>query len=98
MPPLAELPPACGADAEMFNGSSTSGMYRSPHQGKLKVEGSAGAYSAFDADFAGMLLDDSIGDGKPQTGAAPVARPRRGLGGEERIVDPLQVLRGDAAA
>src|SRR6185437_2822687 len=92
------LPLACGAEAEMFKGSSTSGMYRSPHQGKLKVEGSAGAYGAFHADFAGMLLDDSIGDGKAQTRAAPVARPGGGLGGEERIVDPLQVLRGNAAA
>ena len=41
----------------------------------LKVEGCAGADGAFDMNFAGVLLDDAVGDGKAQAGAAAVAVP-----------------------
>ena len=69
----AESPLAAVADAGRFKGSSTSGMNGIPQQGKLKMEGCAGADGAFDMNLAGVLLDDAVGDGKSQAGAAAVA-------------------------
>src|SRR5215831_10422367 len=45
-----------------------------------------------------MLLDDSIGNGKSKAGAAILALLRGRLGGEERIVDALNVFLRDAGA
>jgi len=62
------------------------------------VEGCAGADGAFDVNFSGVFLNDAVGDGEPQAGAAAVAGPDHGLGGEEGIVDALEVLGRDAGA
>ena len=62
------------------------------------MKGRAGADGALDMNLAGVLLDDAVGDGKAKTGAAAVSRPGRGLGGEERIVDALEMLGSDAGA
>jgi hypothetical protein len=67
--------PAAAADADEFKGSSTSGMNGIPQQGKLKMKGCAGADGALDMNLAGVLLDDAVGDGKAQAGAAAVAGP-----------------------
>src|SRR5579875_174056 len=67
-------------------------------QRKFHDEGGAAAGGAVHADFAGVLLDDAIGDGKTQPGAAAVAGCRLAFGGEERIVDTMDVLLGNAAA
>ena len=53
---------------------------------------------AFDMDLSGMLLNDAVGDGKAQAGAAALPVAGRGFGGEERIVDALEVLGRDAGA
>ena len=62
------------------------------------MESGAGADGALDMNLAGMLLDDAVGDGKTQAGAAAVAGFGHGLGGEKRIVDALEVLGSDAGA
>ena len=62
------------------------------------MERCACSYGAFNLDLACVLLDDSVGDGESQPGAAPVARLRHGFGGEERIVDAFHVLWSNSAA
>ena len=37
------------------------------------MKGCAGADGAFDVNFAGMFLNDAVGDGEAQAGAAPFA-------------------------
>ena len=58
----------------------------------------AGADGALDMNLAGVFLDDAVGNGEAQASAAAVAGPGRGFGGEERIVDALEVLGSDAGA
>ena len=77
--------------------TAASDMHCLPAQGKIKSECCARAGLALHANLAGVLLDDAVGDGEAQAGAAALAFLRRGLGGEERIVDALNVLRRDAA-
>src|ERR1035438_5929877 len=86
------------ADADEFKGDSTSGMNGFPQQGKFKMEGCAGADGAFDVNLAGVLLDDAVGDGKSQAGAAAVAGTGHILGGKKRIIDSFEVLGRDAAS
>ena len=62
------------------------------------MKGCAGADGALDMNLAGVFLDDAVGDGKAQPDAAAVAGPGRGLGGEEGIVDALEVFGSDAAS
>src|ERR1039458_5096861 len=96
LPAGPESPPIAAAGE--FKGDSTSDMNGIPQQGKLKMEGCAGADGALDMNLAGVFLDDAVGDGKPQAGAAAVAGPGHVLGGKKRIVDALQVLGSDPAA
>src|SRR5271168_3018396 len=88
--PFLEL--GAGAETGRFKGSSTSGMDRFPQQGKFKMKGCAGADRALHMDLACVFLNDAVGDRKSQPRAAPVARPGHRLGGEERVVDALQML------
>ena len=60
------------------------------------MEGCAGADGALDMNLARVLLNDSVGDGQAKSRATPFAWPGRGFGGEEGIVDALQVFRCDA--
>src|SRR5579863_5544709 len=85
-------------DVDRFKGESTSGMDRIPQQRKLKMKGCAGAYRALHVDFARVFLDDAIGHGEAEPRAPLVSWQGSGLGGEERIVDALHVLRRDARA
>ena len=62
------------------------------------MEGCAGADGALDMNLAGVLLNDAVGNGKAKAGAAPLAWSGRGLGGEERIVDALEMFGRDAGA
>ncbi len=64
---------------------------------ELKLEGSADADFALDVNLAGVLLHDAVADGKAQAGALVLAFLRLGLGGEEGIVDAVQMLALDAA-
>ena len=53
---------------------------------------------ALDMNFAGVFLNDAVGDQRPRPGAAPVTGLGGGLGSKEGIVDALEVLGRDAAA
>src|SRR5205085_9984784 len=70
----------------------SSGGYRLPCRaghGEGKFHAEAGAARSAVGDFNGttMLLNDTVGHRKPQAGAFA-----RGLGGEERIVDAVEIL------
>jgi hypothetical protein len=45
-------------------------------------------------DLAGVLLNDAVADGEAEAGAAALAGLGRGLGGEEGIVDALEMCSG----
>src|SRR3954466_7405042 len=84
--------------ADKFKGESTSGMDRIPRQRKLKMEGCAGADRALHVDFPRVFLDDAVGHGEAEPRAPLVPRLGSVFGGEERIVDALQVLGCNARA
>ena len=67
-------------------------------QGELHDERGAAAGRAVDANLAGVLLNDSVGHRESQSGAAAVTGLRLVLGGEERIVDAMNVFLRDAGA
>src|SRR5580692_834537 len=69
-----------------------------PAHGEVQGESGSLARMTLHANLAGMFLDDAVGDGEAQTGAAGLAFARRSLGGKERIVDALNVLGSDAAS
>src|SRR5580658_1806252 len=95
MPAVVEFPLPDGAETDGLKGCSTSGMDGAPQQRKLQMECGAGPNSAFNMDFARVLLNNAVGDGEPEAGTAPVAGLRCGLGGKERIVNPLQMFGGN---
>src|SRR5216684_1357329 len=76
--------------------TAVSDMERLPAQGEVESESCAGAGMTLHANLAGMFLDDAVGDGKAEAGAAGLAFARSGLGGEEGIVDALDVLGSNA--
>src|SRR5258707_2461478 len=65
---------------------------------ELQLEGSATAEFALDVDLTGMLLHDSIADGKSE--ASALMRPilRLGLRRKERVVDAVEMFPFDAAS
>ncbi len=65
---------------------------------ELQLEGGADADLAFDVDLAGVLLHDAVADGEAKAGAFVLALLGFALGGEEGIVDAVEVLLLDAAA
>src|SRR5438270_13423933 len=81
--------------------TAASDIYSLPafHHGKLEMEGGTFTRLALHAYLPGMLLNDAVGHGESQAGAAPL--PLAGgsrLGGEEWIVNALDVLLRDANA
>ena len=66
--------------------------------GELKLEGSADTELALDVNLSGVLLHDAVADGESEAGAFVLALLRLGLGGEEGIVDAVEMLALDAAA
>ena len=78
--------------------TAVSDMDGLPDQGEIQGERGAFPWTALHADMPRMLLDNAVGDRKSKTGAAILAFGRRRLGGEEGIVDFLNVLRRDAGA
>ncbi len=86
-----------GASGELAGTARVpSDMRGFPQQGKLKIKRSAQSHLTLHVDFSGMFLNDAVGDGEAEAGAAGLPISARGLGGEERIVDAAQVLGGDA--
>src|ERR1700730_212412 len=65
---------------------------------ELQLEGSAYTELALDVYLPGMLLHDSVADGKSEAGA--FGRPIHwlGLGGEEGVVDAVEMFPFDAAS
>src|SRR6185312_9708261 len=61
-------------------------------------EGRALALAAADLNFAGMFLNDSVGHGKTEPGSSPLPFTGFCLGGEEWIVDAVQMLGRNAVA
>src|SRR5271165_2755257 len=78
--------------------SAVSGIDHLAQHGELHGECGALAGRAIDANLARMLLDDAVGHGQAQPCASAV--PALGLlvlGGEEWIVDAVNVFLSDAA-
>src|SRR5882724_11034699 len=65
---------------------------------ELQLEGSAYTELALDVDLAGMLLHDSVADGKSETGALMRPILRLGLRRKEGVVDAVQMFLFDAAS
>src|SRR5256885_119397 len=65
---------------------------------EIKMELGAGAGLTLNADLAGVLLDDAVGVGERESGAATLARAVGGVRGEERVVDAGDVFGGETAA
>src|SRR5664280_205452 len=72
--------------------TASSGIDRLSHHGKLHDECRALTGRAVDANLAGMFLDDTVGHRQSQPCATAVSRLRFVLGGEERIVDAMDML------
>src|ERR1700680_5035427 len=65
---------------------------------ELQLEGSPYAEFALDVDLPGMLLHDSIADGKSEAGALMRAVLRLGLRRKEGVVDAVEMLSLDRVA
>src|SRR5271157_6053844 len=75
-----------------------SGIDDLPHHGEFHGERRAVARRALDVDLAGVFLNDAVGHRQPQPGTAGIAGLGLRLGGEERVVDAMNVFLRDAAA
>src|SRR5436305_571743 len=78
--------------------TATSDIYSLSYHWKFKMKRGATARIAFHGNFSGMFLNDAVGHGKTQPGTARLAGARRALGGKERVINPLDVLRRDSRA
>src|SRR5688500_5318311 len=81
-----------------LEGVISSGIYRLPNRAgccerEFQMESGAAVAPVENFNRAAMLLNDTVAHGEPETGALA-----RGLGGEERIVDAVDVLGGYAGA
>src|SRR4051794_38338864 len=86
--PLMELVGECGA-------LISRGIYRLPcgagcGEGEFQAERGASAAPVGNFDRAAMLLNDTVGHRKPQPRALA-----RGLRGEKRVVNAMDILRRD---
>src|ERR1700689_5787574 len=66
-----------------------------PAQGEIQGEGGAFPRMAFYTNLASVFLDDAVGHGKTEAGAAGLAFAGRSLSSKERIVNALNVLGRD---
>src|SRR5437660_4980051 len=67
-----------------------------PAQGKIQCECSSGTGMTFHANLAGVFLNDAVGHRQTQASSAVLSLARSGFGGEERIVNALNMFRSDA--
>src|ERR1700761_1265024 len=89
---------ANSSSAEAVRLIAASGTDRLPDHGKFHDECGSAAGHAVDANLTGMFLNDAVGHGESQACAARVAGFGFVLGGEERIVDTMNVLLRNAGA
>src|ERR1700686_2259738 len=93
--------PAAGSDVSpglwrtMTAASDIDGL---PRQREIEVEGSAFAGAALHSNFPSVLLNDAVGYGQAQPGASRLPFTGRRLGGEEWVVNPVDMLLRNAAA
>src|SRR5277367_4015975 len=81
-----------------FNGremTAASDIDSLPDQREVEIEPGAFARTALDANLPRMLLNDSVTHRQTQPRAPRLAFARR-LGGEERVIDALDVLLCDS--
>src|ERR1022692_1117691 len=79
--------------------TASSGIDRLSQHGKLHDECRALTGRAGHTDLAGMFLDDAVGHRQPQTCATAVSRLGLfALGGEEWIIDAMDMLLRDSCA
>src|SRR6516225_8690321 len=98
---ITRMAPAVGDDesTELRCGiTTTSDIYCLSSQGEIQKEGCARTRVAFHAYLASVFLNDAVGDRKPQSGPARLSFFGCGLGGEERIVNTMNIFLSDAAA
>src|SRR6266849_7053054 len=67
-----------------------------PAQGKIQCECRSGTGMTFHANFAGVFLNDAVGHREAEASSAVLSLAGCGLGGEERIVDALDMFRCDS--
>src|SRR5207253_11201549 len=77
--------------------TAASDIDRLSQQREIQIERCSFFRGTFDANLAGMLLNNSVGDRQTEAGATFMTLLRCGLGGEEGIVNPLDVLLLDCA-
>src|SRR5438270_3819761 len=67
-----------------------------PHHGKFKGKRSALTLAAVHLNLSSMFLDDSVGDGEPESGASSLTFAWFCLSSKKRIVNAIEVLGGDS--
>src|SRR5258705_7799486 len=78
--------------------TAASDIHSLLHERKIEVKSRAVVGRTLHTDLAGVLLDDPVGYGKSQPGAAFLAIGRRGFCGEEWIVNALYMFLRNSAA
>src|SRR5436190_5953509 len=77
--------------------TAASDIDRLSHEREIQIERGAFFRGTLHANLAGMLLDDPVGHRQTETGAPFLTILRCSFGGEERIVNALNVLLCDSA-
>src|SRR5579863_10334046 len=72
--------------------TAASDMDGLPAERKIQSKSGARPRRALDANFARVLLNDAVGHGETKARAAVLAFFGRGLGGEERVVNSLNMI------
>src|SRR4051812_38433338 len=93
LPTEAELTTSAGSRV-----TATSDIDRLSHHWEFHVEAGALAGLALHTDLAGVFLDDAVGDREPEAGATAATLRRTILGGEEWIVNAMNMFGRDARA
>jgi len=73
-------------------GGFADGSRRNGGGGEVEEEDCAHPDLAFPMNLAGVLLKDAVGDDEAEAGAFVLSGFGLGLGGEEGVVDPVEVL------
>src|ERR1022692_3571951 len=84
--------------ADATSDMATSDMDCLPYEREVQGKGCTFAGAALYPNISRMFLNDSVGHGKPQAGAAILALGGGCFGGEEWIIDALNVFLSNAGA
>src|SRR5947209_20585057 len=89
---------SCAGSLRRREITAASDIDRLPDHRKIQIESRAFLRRTLYPNFAGMFLDDPVGHRKAKSGAPLLAVGRRSFGGEEWIVDALNVFLRDSAS